>query len=249
MNAAAFLNALYQQSAYSRELDDGMICVLNAALAHFGDVSDKTILDFGCGMGATSAYFAARGAKVIAADISDVAIRYVERHAAANVMPVLIRKPFLDGIGQFDFIFGAMILHHIEPFAAFVDELACKLRQKGLFWENNASSRTLVWFRNHLVGKLWVPKYGDPFEFPLTREEVDVLRSKFAVETEYPEMLFWRLASSYPLRERFKGVATALDEAFFRHKWLTRYSYRQYVKITSLQQLNVKTDIPRLPTD
>jgi SAM-dependent methyltransferase len=229
MNAAAFWNAQYETTAYSRQLTPDMVRALDAALAHFGDVRGKTVLDFGCGMGATSAYLADHGAEVIAADISGVAIRHVDKLRISSVHGVLISKPFLGGIGRFDYVFGAMILHHLEPFADFAAELASRNPAKGFFYENNAASRLLVWFRNHVVGKLWVPKYGDPDEFPLTPQEIDLL--PFAVEVEYPELYFWKLASAYLLKHRLWRQADALDALFYRRGWLLPYSYRQYVKL------------------
>jgi hypothetical protein len=39
---------------------------------------------------------------------------------------------------------------------------------RGFFWENNARIKSMIWFRQNIVGKLWVPKFGDSEEFPLT---------------------------------------------------------------------------------
>ena len=73
-------------------------------------------------------------------------------------------------LGKVDFIFGSMILHHIEPFDEFARSLSNVIKPggKGFFWENSARSKTMIWFRQNMVGKLWLPKYGDQDEFPLT---------------------------------------------------------------------------------
>jgi hypothetical protein len=47
----------------------------------------------------------------------------------------------------------------------------------------------MIWFRQNIVGKLWVPKHGDSEEFPLTPSEVDEIRKYFEVEIVYPELL------------------------------------------------------------
>lgn len=233
---ADFWNDVHAKTQYCRTLDPETQKGVDAAVAHFGDVRGKTILDLGCGAGTASLYFARLGANVIAADISEVAIEMLAREARrlslSNLQPRLISTPFMGGIDEFDFVFGNMVLHHLEPFDQFASELHYKLRLKGFFWENNAASRLLMWFRKHLVGRLWIPKYGDESEFPLTPGEVEVLRKYFSVEIEYPEMFFWRLASSYLLRGRLYGLAVALDEFFYRHNILSRYSYRQFIRLT-----------------
>ena len=87
-----------------------------------------------------------------------------------------------------------MILHHIEPFEKFSKDLKEIIypNGKGFFWENNARSKTMIWFRQNLVGKFWIPKYGDADEFPLTLAEVNELQKYFHVEIEYPELVFFR---------------------------------------------------------
>ena len=91
-----------------------------------------------------------------------------------------------------------MILHHIEPFNEFARDLREVIRPSGtgFFWQNNACSKIMIWFRQNIVGKLWVPKYGDPEEFPLTPYEVDEVRKYFEVEIEYPELLFFTMVST-----------------------------------------------------
>src|SRR5215210_5298611 len=113
-----------QQGSYSRvEIADRADPVLQRALAHFGSLENKTLIDLGCGRGATSLFFASQGATVISIDSSKVAIanlaRYCEEHHIRNVRPMNLAAQALGEVGQADFIFGSMILHHIEPFDQF----------------------------------------------------------------------------------------------------------------------------------
>ena len=130
-----------------------------------------------------------------------------------------------------NFIFGSMILHHIEPFKDF----ALKLRDtlvdggKGFFWENNARSNLIIWFRQNIVGKLWIPKYGDYDEFPLTPSEVDELRKYFNINIEYPEFHYFRLISAYFLRFKYHSVFKSIDDKLYKYPSIRKYSYRQYV--------------------
>ncbi len=200
---------------------------------YFGPLAGKRLLDLGCGGGSASVFFASLGAEVISVDLSAVAIenlqRHIDRQHIANITPVCMTAMEIDRLGPVDCIYGCLILHHIEPFADFCRVMRNALARggKGFFFENNAQSRLMVWFRQNLVGKLWIPKYGDASEFPLTPGEVDDLRGHFRVKVEFPELLLFRMVSLYLLRgrlfERFEG----LDRLAYRYPRLRRLSHRQ----------------------
>jgi len=209
--------------------------ILKRALQHFGDVRGRTVVDLGCGAGTTSLFFAHHGANVIAVDLSEVAIANLGRYCAANridtLRPLKLSAMDLPELGGVDFVFGAMILHHIEPFAAFAQRLRASLHPRGraFFWENNARSALMIWFREHVVGRLWVPKHGDADEFPLTPAEVDELRKHFEVVVEYPELLLFRMIPRYLFRGHGLAPFAALDRFAYRYPSLRQYSYRQYL--------------------
>jgi hypothetical protein len=140
----------------------------------------------------------------------------------------------ISNLGKVDFIFGSMILHHIEPFEEFVPVLRNSLKEngKGFFWENNARSNLMIWFRKYIVGKLWVPKYGDKDEFPLTPDEVDVLRKYFNVKTEFRELVFFRMIPIYLFRSHFKMPFLLLDKFFYQFRTIRKYSYYQYLSLS-----------------
>jgi len=228
-----------QQGEFSRvEMPDMDDPVLNRALDHFGDIRNKTLIDLGCGRGATSLFFAQRGANVISVDMSELAIRnlteYCHENGITNITPRQLSAQELSELSDIDCIFGAMILHHIEPFSEFAEVLKTTMKQgaKGFFWENNAQSKLLIWFRQNVVGKLWVPKFGDPDEFPLTPDEVNELRKYFDVAVEYPVLHFFIMFSSYILKGKLKTSFAAIDDYCYRFEWLRKYSYRQYVLLS-----------------
>jgi len=210
-----------------------------AAIAYFGDLKGKTVLDIGCGNGDSSFAFAKHGANVIAVDNSKVGIETLAKRCRQlgidNIRPVVCDAMAIDTLGPFDFAFGAMILHHLEPFESFSVTLKRSLKEDGkaFFWENNANSKLLIWFRTHVVGKLWVPKYGDSQEFPLTPDEVDMLRKYFSVRVFYPNMTFFVLFANYILRDRLTRQFAAVDDWLYRHNWLVKYSYQQYLYLTN----------------
>lgn len=235
----AFWDALFSQGescSYTRvEMPDSDDAKLLRAHRHFGDMKGKTILDIGCGSGATSLFFAQHGAQVISIDISAVAIdnltQYCNQHGITNVTPVQMPAQEIASLGPVDFVFGAMILHHIEPFTEFAQTLRQTLKPggKAFFWENNASGQFMMWCREHITGRFGVPKHGDAEEHPLTPDEVDTLSDYLTIKVEYPELLYFRMCSTYLFGGRLEAPFKALDDLFYRYPWFRKRSYRQYL--------------------
>jgi 2-polyprenyl-3-methyl-5-hydroxy-6-metoxy-1,4-benzoquinol methylase len=161
------------------------------AFAFFGDLRNKDVLDIGCGLGRNSIALARLGANVTAVDISRTAIEKLNRFANVSELSIkgLVSDAFsIPDLGQFDFVVGSMILHHLEPFDSFCDVLLAVMKPggKALFYENNSASRLLVWMRENVVGKLWIPKNSDADGFPLKPQEVNMLRKRFQVVQVFP---------------------------------------------------------------
>ena len=215
------------------ELPDLNDPILRRALVHFGNIQNKTLIDLGCGRGTASLFFAYYGANVISIDFSEVAINNLSEYCNSNninsIKPIKLDALDISTLGKVDIVFGSMILHHIEPFDKFIVCLRDIImpKGKGFFFENNASSSLMIWFRQNIVGKLWIPKFGDPDEFPLMPAEVDELRKHFHVDVEFPELLYFRMIPNYIFRGRFKKPFELLDEYFYKYRSFRDKSYRQ----------------------
>ena len=222
----------FAAAAASATLDANDRDTLDRCINFLGDVRDRTILDIGCGLGKNSIALAQLGALVTSIDTSRDAVAKLSSYAKAHNLHItaLVRDALeIDKLGVFDFVVGSMILHHIEPFSLFCEALFAALKPHGraFFHENNAASRLLVWMRTHVVGRLWVPKYGDPDEFPLQPQEVDMLRHRFKVTRMFPEFVFFQLISPYLLKGRGSTWLKSLDDLICRHGVFVEYSYRQ----------------------
>ncbi len=236
MNTEVFWNKIYATNSIRIPNEDDP--VLLTALKHFGDVRGARLLDLGCGDGSTSLFFAKKGANVVAVDISEVAVNNLSQFCAENqinnITPIKCSAFEISELASFDFIFGNMILHHLEPFEDFSGILRKSIAPggKAFFHENNAFSDLLIWFRNNLVGKYGIPKYGDDDEFPLMPKEIENLRQNFSVNIVYPELVFFGLASVYLLKGRFHKLFKGLDDYFFQFEGFRKYSYRQYLLLS-----------------
>jgi SAM-dependent methyltransferase len=89
------------------------------AARQLGNIAGKDLLDYGCGQGEESAYFATLGANVTAVDISPVGVRMARERAEANGLTDRVRAIEADALhlplpdSSFDLVHGMGILHHV----------------------------------------------------------------------------------------------------------------------------------------
>jgi 2-polyprenyl-3-methyl-5-hydroxy-6-metoxy-1,4-benzoquinol methylase len=85
-----------------------------------GPVTNKTIVDLGCGDGLNTTILASLGAHVIAVDISDMSLELAYRRAEANGVAERVRLIHSDAAGipvhdnEADGVLCAAILHHVD---------------------------------------------------------------------------------------------------------------------------------------
>ena len=147
---------------------------LEYAFHVLGDVSGKTILEYGCGDGLNTVVLANCGAKIIAFDISADLLAVAKKRLEVNGcegVELLVGSahtlPLPDE--SVDIIFGMAILHHLDlELAAPEVQRVLKKGGRGIFEEPIRNSK--------LLGRLrrFFPQHADvsPFERPLTNQEI-----------------------------------------------------------------------------
>jgi SAM-dependent methyltransferase len=173
-----------------------------------GDVKGKELLDFGCGMGEESIYFAKLGARVTGIDISEVGIETLKRRAAHHRLEVAAHRmradPTAFADASFDRVHGLGILHHVGIEAG-LREVHRVLRPGGLgvFLEPVGDSPVVE------AAKRWMmrnARFLGEFDHVTDHEEnlrwaaIDAATRPFAEATAYPFHLLFRLKRFFPER-------------------------------------------------
>lgn len=116
-------------------------CPENRFIAEtLGNVRGLTVLELGAGLGEASAWFASRGAKVIATDLSGGMLKVTEK--VARLHGSSLSTVQMDGAvisladASVDIVYGANVLHHVDT-AACLKEVHRVLKAGGraAFWD------------------------------------------------------------------------------------------------------------------
>lgn len=210
-----------------------------AVLAAAGVSEGTRVLDLGCGQGDLTLGLLRRGAAVTGLDLSarmlEVARRRVALYADGRSATFVRAPGERTGLpsGSFDVIVGRWILHHVDlrPAAA---ELARILTPGGraVFLENSGANPVLNFARDHLAGRLGIPRFGTADERPLVADDWRILERSFScVRGEFPIVDVFELLNRQVFRYRSRSVASAcrsLDRVIGR-SGLRKYSYRVLV--------------------
>jgi SAM-dependent methyltransferase len=154
---------------------------IRPAFDALGALDGRTVLDFGCGHGMAATILARHGAHVHAFDIAPGYVNECRDRAHANGVHVDVRVadgehlPY--GDEQFDAIWGAAILHHLDLARASA-ELWRVLKPGGVavFCEPWGGNPLLRWARRSLP---YPGKHRTPDEMPLTRRDLSQLQIAF----------------------------------------------------------------------
>lgn len=143
-----------------------------------GDIKDKKVLELGCGLGEASVYFAKKGAKVTATDLSagmlEVAEKVAERHHTCinTVKCSADELPFEDN--SYDMIYAANILHHVDLEAVLKE--SCRVLKKGgvfVSWDPLAHNPVINIYRRMAAA------VRTEDEHPLRISDLEIFRQHF----------------------------------------------------------------------
>jgi len=147
------------------------------------DVRHKTVLDLGCGGGENTLILAYRGAKVVGLDLSPELVAIAERRVRINgqTAQLVVASAYATGLRgeSIDVVFGEAILHHLDLESA-ASEIRRILRPGGyaVFAEPIRDSATLRFLRRLIP---YQQPDVSPYEYPLTRKQLDDFTRGFQV--------------------------------------------------------------------
>ena len=108
----------------------------DAVLDYLGDISAKTIMDIGAGSGYFSVKLAEMGANVIAADVEEGFLNYIEKRILENdLQNIELRKIPYDSPGlqneEADMVFLVNTYHHIENRSDYFSKVKSGTKEDG----------------------------------------------------------------------------------------------------------------------
>ena len=168
-----------------------------------GPLNEKKVLDYGCGMGEESVYFAKLGATVSSIDVSPVGIQLTRQRAALAGVTSSVDAAVMDATqttfpdNTFDIVHGLGILHHVGLSAGLAEIYrVLKPGGSGIFLEPLGNVRWVEackgWLHQRLKGSLTLIPVNDQEENLRYRDIVNSARV-FATSEIYPYRLLYRI--------------------------------------------------------
>jgi len=149
-----------------------------------GDLQDREVIEYGCGLGQLTVLLARSGARVTAFDISAHSVEMTRKRARLSGVEDRItfavaageRLPFEDA--SFDLAFGKAVLHHLDPESG-SRELARILRPGGraAFSEPLGTNPLVRFARDHVP---YPGKHERGADIPLRHSDVEAWMSPFS---------------------------------------------------------------------
>lgn len=227
---------------YSITLDYGKALNLTNIKEH--ELKGMRVLDCGAGLGELATWLAIRGAYVTAIDVSPKSLEVLSKRAmhhgvSQNVTSRVLPLEQIDyADASFDMVVGEFVLHHV-----LLDKCMPQIRRvlrpggTALFLETSATSKLLMFFRAHIIGHLWLPKYQDEIEHPLTTRDIDYIDDVFEgrCTVHYFPFMFLKILDSHLFRFKLRPVSRLLatgDQLIYKYlPPMRKYSYFKIIEL------------------
>jgi ubiquinone/menaquinone biosynthesis C-methylase UbiE len=148
-------------------------------LSKIGSLHGKRLLDIGAGLGESSVYFALKGAKVTVVDISQqmvaTALSLGQKFGVQLEGIVSSAENLNLPAGNYDIIYAANTLHHVQDRASFFGQMKGALKPGGMFFSYDPLAYNPV---INLYRRM-ATEVRTPDEAPLTTADIKLARRYF----------------------------------------------------------------------
>jgi SAM-dependent methyltransferase len=211
-------------------------------LARIGDLRGKKVLDIGAGLGESSIYFALSGAQVTAVDLSPMMIEKIIALGKQYGVEVEGRVSNGENLnvpsGQFDVIYLANTIHHLQNRTALFEQMSRALKPGGVFFSYDPLAYNPV----INIYRRMATRVRTPDEAPLKIEDLRLARKYFS---NVGHREFWLstllLFAKYYLKDRVHPNSDRYWKRILRE---TPQTLRWWTPLSSLD--GVLTRIPGL---
>lgn len=161
------------------ELFEGPLALENRyILDYLGNLENKTILDVGAGLCESSVYFAKKGAKVTALDLSPKMLdlgKNLARLHGVEINTIHTPAELIEGEEKFDIIYVANTIHHLDDKEKFLSASRRLLKRGGLFvsWDPVKYNPAINVYRKKAMG------VRTKDESPLGIKELNLIKEYF----------------------------------------------------------------------
>jgi SAM-dependent methyltransferase len=199
-----------------------------------GDVRDKEVVEYGCGLGKMSILLARSGAKVSTFDISEGSVEVARAQAhhygvesqISFAVAAAETLPYADA--SFDLAFGNAVLHHLEPHVG-AAELARVMRPgaRGAFSEPLGTNPAVKFVRDHVP---YPHKHERGADIPLRHEDIAAWMAPFAEADIQGVQLLSMVERGFGFKHRFSALRKADNVLLGR--WPGLWTCCRYAVIT-----------------
>jgi SAM-dependent methyltransferase len=211
--------------------------LLAGVAAFLGDVRDKEVVEYGCGMGRMSILLARSGAKVSAFDISEASVEVAREQAhqygvesqISFAVAVAEALPYPDA--SFDLAFGSAVLHHLDPTIA-APELARVMKPgaRGAFTEPLGTNPAVKFVRDHIP---YPHKHERGADIPLRHSDIAAWMAPFSETHIEGIQLLSMVERGFGFNRKFAALRKADDALLAR--WPGLWKYCRYATLTMVR--------------